>query len=269
MNQLKGLILKTIEYGRKFGTEYRDEEITERLISDKKYSDQEVILKLREIKRPEIGQINNKILSDKVDKAKRLGELLAERFPDILMVGITGSVAAGYPKKNEDIDLMIITKKDSLWITRLGVKIWTRINNIPRRKYGIRQKKDDFCFNLWLEEESLKLPVNRQGLRNAMDLILMKPIVNKNKIYEKFIGGNEWVKKYVANGYGKLIFNFKFLPKRILQSSIISNEKQKNNILKKIINRTVFELQYFYMKRKFTGETVDLKRAFFHPQNRT
>jgi hypothetical protein len=259
MDQLKEAILKTIEYGRNFGAEYGDEEIEERLISEKKYPDREVVAKLREMKWPEIGKTNNKILINKVEKAKKLGEQLAEKFRDILMIGITGSVAAGCPKENEDIDLMIITKKDSLWVNRLGMKIWTWKNKIPRRKYGVEQKKDEFCFNLWLEEGSLRMPKNRQNLKNAMDLILMKPIINKNNIYEKFIGENTWAKKYVANGYNKKNLS-------ALRTPLFNKRGRAHFGVKSVINWVVFELQYVYMKRKLTAETVDPKRAFFHPK---
>ena len=261
MDQLRESILKTIRYGRYFRSEYGNEEIKERLISEKIYSDDEIEAKLGAMKLPKVKKTNSEILVNKVSQAKKLGELLAERFPAILLAGITGSVAAGYPKANEDIDLMIITKKDSLWIIRLGVKIWTRMNKIPHRKYGKKQRKDDFCFNLWLEEESLKLPVNRQNLKNAMDLILMKPVVNKNKIYEKFIRENEWVKKYVANGYNKIN------PSALWASPLDRGAKTYFS-LGSVINWVAFWLQYWYMRKKLTGETVDLKRAFFHPKNR-
>jgi predicted nucleotidyltransferase len=258
VDQLREAIKKTVEYGREFGVEYGYEEIRERLISEKMYSDEEINSKLREIKYPNPKRINEEILRDKVEKAKILGQKLAKKFRNILLVGITGSVAAGYPKKNEDIDLMIITRKDSLWITRLKMNIWIGINRVPHRVYSLKPKKDDFCFNLWLEGESLELPINRQNLRNAMDLILMKPVINKNKIYERFLGENGWAKKYVPTGYGKKISNFKFLT--------FNEERNKNN-LKKIINWTAFGVQYLYMKRKLTNETVDRKRAFFHPKS--
>jgi hypothetical protein len=259
VDQLKEAIGKTIRYGRKFKVKYGYKEIKERLISNKKYMDEEIELKLREIKWPKINETRDAFLINKVNKAKKLGELLANRFSNILLMGITGSVAAGYPKENEDIDLIIITRKDSLWITRLAVRVWTWINKTPLRKYGKGQNKDDFCLNLWLEDDSLKLPSNRQNLRNAMDLILMKPVVNKYKIYERFIEENGWAKKYVATGYGEKITNYKLR---------ITNEKQKTKIIIKIINRLVFWLQYAYMISKLTNETVDIKTAFFHPINR-
>jgi hypothetical protein len=185
--------------------------------------------------------------------------MLKKKFPDILMVGITGSVAAGYPKDKEDIDLMVITKNGSLWLNRLKIKMWLWVNNIPQRGYGDKEEKNDFCFNLWLEEESLKLPENRKNLKNAMDLVLMKVMFDKNKTYERFVRENEWVKKYVATEYNKIVSNFK--PLNVVR-------KQKIYLPKKVFNQVAYRLQYIYMKNKLTEETVDLKRAFFHPKSR-
>ena len=258
-------INKTIKYGRKFGVEYGYEEIEERLISEKTYSGKEIRAKLRIMKRPDGRRENNEILIEKVGKAKRLGDLLAEKFPNILLVGITGSVAAGYPKENQDIDLMIITKKDSLWITRLEVNVCLWLNKIPYRKYGLKQKKDEFCVNLWLEEESLRLPNNRQNLRNAMDLILMKQMVNKNKIYERFLKENEWAKKYVATGYNRKNPNGTNLS--ALRAPLFNKRGRARFSIGNVINWVAFGGQYWYMKRKLTEETVDIKRAFFHPKS--
>lgn len=259
MDQLKKAVLRTIKYGKKYGVEYGVRDIERRLISKRIYSEKEIAVKLSEEKRLKVDSKKRNVLINKVNKAIKLGKILEREFPDILMVGITGSVAAEYPKDNEDIDLMIISKENSLWINRLGVKIWAKIMRIPQRSYGDKEQKNDFCFNLWLEEDSLKLPNKRQNLKNAMDLILMKPVVNKNQIYERFIKENGWAKKYVATGYNRIVSNFRFQ---------ISNEKLKDFGIKRLINQIVFWLQYLYMRKKLTEETVGLRRAFFHPKSR-
>ena len=264
MGQLKIDIKKTIEYGQNFGVKYTGGEIKERLISNKVYSDKKIELKLKEINWPDIKKNNSNLLKQKIAIARNLGGLLANRFPDILLVGITGSVAAEYPKENEDIDLMIITKKNSLWITRLAVKIWTIVSKIPQRKTGKKQNKNEFCFNLWLEEGSLKLPNNRQNLRNAMDLILMKPVVNKNFIYEKFLKSNKWAERYVATRYNRIN------PARSSKAGPPSLDKEgraRFNLVS-VINWLAFWLQYVYMMGKITDETIDIKRAYFHPKHK-
>jgi hypothetical protein len=259
VDQLREAIKKTIEYGQKFGVEYGYKEIEERLISNNVYSKEIVKAKLQELKFEDIKEKNNNLFKDKVKKATTLGQTLAKNFRSISMIGITGSIAAGNPKENEDIDLMIITSNDSLWTTRLEINVWVWTNKVPHRRRGQKQKKDEFCFNLWLEGGSLTLPKDRQNLKNAMDLILMKPVVNKNDTYERFIENNSWVKKYVATGYNK---------KNLSPSGIYGfTKKGKAHFsIGGVINMLAFWMQYLYMKGKLTDETVDLKRAFFHPR---
>ena len=183
--------------------EYGPAEIKERLISKKVFSDEEIDRVLKNLKLKTSNLKTDKIQKVKVGKARELAKMIGRRFPDILMVGITGSVAAGYPKKSADIDLMIVTKKDRLWLTRLLLRIFVLVRRIPHRKYGVKETSDEFCFNLWLEEDVLKLPKSRQNLRNAMDSILMMPIYNRKNTYENFMKDNKWIKKYLANTYVK------------------------------------------------------------------
>lgn len=244
---LEEAILRTKEYGRRFGVEYTDEEIGERLISEKRF-------KLR-VKSYELRVSN--VVKKKIDLARRLAKEIGENFSDILFIGVTGSVAAGYPLKDSDIDLMIVTRKNTLWLTRLCLRIWVWYRKVPHRKYGDQERIDEFCFNLWLEEDSLKLPKNKQNLKNAMDLILMKPILNKNNTYEKLVLENSWAKKWVATGYSRLVTSYEL--------GVMSYD---NNFLKKIINWVVFWPQWWYMRRKIGGGLVDRKRAFFHPHDK-
>ena len=241
MNELQKALMITKKYGEKFGG-WTEEQIRNRLISNKNFQFSNSNF-----------QIEDRNYKKKIAIAKEFVEKYLSKIGDILMVGVTGSVAAENPKKEDDIDLMIITKKNFLWKTRLKIFLIFWQNKIPHRT-----EKDNICINLWLDETALTMPRSKQSLKNAMDLILMKPIFNKNETYEKFILANAWAKRYVATGYGKIISN---------DQCLMSNEnKENNNWIKKVINKICFWGQYWYMKRKITTELVDLHRAFFHPK---
>jgi predicted nucleotidyltransferase len=197
----------------------------------------------------------NNILEEKNKKAEELVNKISRNFKDILFLGITGSVAAGYPKKNNDIDLIIITKINKLWIIRLKLRFFIMVNKIPHRKFGKKEKTDEFCFNLWLDEESLELGKEKQNLKNAVDLILMKPLINRSKTYEKFILANDWAKKYVATGY-----SLKKPSPGVNRGISLDRE----DLLEIIINWLMFWMQFLYMKRKIKNEKVGLHEAFFH-----
>ncbi len=246
-----GLAVKrTIEYAWSFGSYLNGEEINQRLLS-KKVFPKEAINKLTR-------NIENKIdknYTEKFDKAKKIAKRIEGKFEDILFLGISGSVASGHPKNNDDIDFLVITKNNKLWKTRLILRCWTKLNHVPHRKYGENERKDEFCFNLWLDETNLLLPKSKRNLKNAVDLVLLKPLINKKKTYEKFILINSWAKKWVATPYENKISNFQF--------SIFKKNK-KNKKLDEIMNQIYFWPQYWYMKRKIQGEKIGLHKAFFH-----
>jgi len=244
---LEKAIRKTIEYAAKFKSNINKEEIGQRLISKKVFLKKEIEEVLNKI---EVKDKKNKWKWIKVKKAKDLANLIEKKFKEILFLGVSGSVASGHPKKNDDIDILIITRADTLWKNRLVLRWWIYKNKIPHRGFDKKEMANEFCFNLWLDEKSLRLPKEKQNLKNAVDLILLKPLINREKIYERFLMENDWAKKYVATNY----------PNKKIERI----EKRQNVGLNKIINWCFFWPQYIYMKRKIKQEKVDLHRAFFH-----
>jgi hypothetical protein len=247
---LERAIKKTVEYAAKFGSSINKKEIEQRLISKKVFSKQKIN---ETIKQFPINNKKNIWIKIKIKKAKKLAKLIEINFKDILFLGISGSVASGHPKKNDDIDIFLITKKNKLWITRFKLRWFIFKNKIPHRKYGQREKGNEFCFNLWLDETSLNLPKDKQNLKNAVDLVLLKPLINKQKIYERFIRENSWAKKFVATGYFGLSHRLSIVDRR-----------ENKNFGSSLINWLFFGPQYIYMRKRIKQETVGLHSAFFH-----
>jgi len=250
-------VQETIKYAQKYGGQLTEQQLFERLIGDRVYKKEEIHQVIEQTLRLPILSESTSLDREaliKEKKAKGLARKISKSFGNILFLGITGSVAAGYPKKNNDIDLIVITKINRLWWTRLKLRFFIMINKIPHRKFGKKEKANEFCFNLWLDEKSLKLGKEKQNLKNAIDLILMKPLINKNKTYEKFILANDWAKKYVATGYS-------------LKPSVSFSETsplKRETMLDGVINWLMFWLQFLYMRKKMKNEKVGLHEAFFH-----
>ena len=159
MNELKTAINKTRNYAKKYGQSLNDQQLFLRLISQKSY-------RLTEI----MGKGNKKITQNDWQNKLKKAELFTQKYlgkmEGILMVGVTGSVAAEFAFKNEDIDLLIVTKNNELWWWRLYLRFFIWWHKIPHRKFGEKENADEFCFNLWLDENNLSIPKNKRNLKN-------------------------------------------------------------------------------------------------------
>lgn len=249
-------VLKTVRYARRFGCELSATEIRERLIGG-----QIVDGNLPGFKRDN----DNPYLDEKMQTVRQLTEKYLARIPEVMMVGVTGSVASGYPKEDDDIDLMIITRSRSLWLTRAWVTWLLWKNGVPRRRQGRTERKNELCLNLWLEEDGLLIPNKKRNLRNAVDLILMKPVLVKGGIDYEFLKTNSWVKKYVATGYERRMRTSRAGKKK----KIITDSLPAVSTPKKLLNRLAYWGQRWYMAPKMTVELVNLKMAFFHPEKKS
>ncbi len=248
---LESAVKKTIEYANNFASHINKNEIKKRLISKYIYSKNEID---KEISKLNWKNKKNKWGKTKLTKAKEISYLIKDNFKEILFMGISGSVATDHPKKNDDIDLFIITKANTLWKNRLLLRWWIFKNKIPHRKFNKTESKDQFCFNLWLDENYLEIPKTKQNLKNAIDLVSLKPLINKNRTYERLLVTNNWAAKFVATPYARLSAG---RPIRL-------SDKIKNNNLEKFINYLYFWPQYLYMRPRISKEKVGLHQAFFH-----
>jgi predicted nucleotidyltransferase len=249
MEGLENAVAISKKYALKYGQKLNSTQLFLRLISPKIYPKIKVEKYGQEAK---INLINEK----KIELAKELVEKHLVKMKGIKMIGITGSVAAESAQKNEDIDLLIITKADELWWNRLYLRIYILMYKIPHRVFGIKEKENEFCFNLWLDENALEIPEKKRNLKNAMDLVMMKVILDKDDSYQKFLAANKWVNKYLATGY-----------KYRKNGKKSKFQKQNKSGIKKIINIILFSGQYLYMRLKSKKILVNSKQAFFHEDN--
>ena len=251
MDELKIAIDKTKSYAIKYGQKLDNKQLFLRLISKKNF-------RFTEIKGKGIKKLSQNDWQNKFRKAKLFTEKYLIKMSGILMVGITGSVAAEFAFNDEDIDLLIVTKKNELWWWRLYLRFFIWWHKIPHRKYEKKETANEFCFNLWLDEDNLAIPRQKRNLKNAADLIMMKVIMEKNGTYDKFLKNNYWVNKYLATGYE--------YRKKMKKSKF---QKQNNsNRIKKIINKILFRGQCWYMqainKQKLNKGEINFGQAFFH-----
>lgn len=250
-------IKKTIKYAARFGVRLSRKEIEERLLGAKAIKREKVSLELMKEKWQKKVRINeggSRWKEEKMAVARKVAQKIGREVDEVILIGVTGSVAAGYPKKEDDIDLMIICKRDSMWYCRYRVRRLLALEKIPFRKYGRAEKGNEICINLWLDEIGMEIPEERRNIQTAVDLVLMKPVWQKERTYERWLKANNWAKKFVASP-------LKNKRKRINTEARVAAGTQK--IDKKLANWLLFVLQYIYMRPKMRGELVGFHQAFF------
>lgn len=191
----------------------------------------------------------------------KLKQLSIFRFnPWVKLVALTGARAMNNAFLADDIDLMIITAENRLWLTRLLLSILL----FPWLRRG-QKINGRLCLNLWLDESALT--ITPRNLFTAHEICQARPLYNCDQTYEKFIKANLWVKTFLANWTPDLqgptlkesLEEAKFSKDTPLRSEGVS-------LLDKL-NHLAFRFQYFYMKSKITNEKVGRHFAFFHPRN--
>jgi predicted nucleotidyltransferase len=149
-------------------------------------------------------------------------------FDWVKFIGVSGSVAAGFAKEEDDIDLFIVVKNNCMWLYR-GI---ISLRNIFHRK--IRTKKDSdvkdkLCINLISEERGVGFS---SDIFNFHELMYLKPIYN-----EKYLSYIYWRNEWLRSDYG--------IKKELTQTKISSTKNV--SIFFSLFNSLAFFLQLFFM----------------------
>lgn len=185
---------------------------------------------------------NTEDLKEEVEKHLKIFESMLW----IRMLAITGSVAANNAKKDDDIDLFIITEKNRLWLTRGFTWLMLKIFNKFANGHNDNRK---FCCNLYLDESRLEWDKDKQNVYVAREIIGMHPIINRGDTYFRFFKENRWIHKHFRH------FNIhqpeKFKPRRLRKSKVID-----------WLEKLAHNAQLNFMKNKKTTEIT--KKDFIH-----
>ena len=186
-------------------------------------------------------------------------ELICKVFkliPWIQLVGISGNLAMENAEKTDDIDLFVITQKKRLWLSRLCILLVLSLLERRRKKSDTRtQAAGKFCLNLLLESD--QLIQERKNLYIAHEVLQMKVLWERNRSYDSFLLGNEWV--------------FRFLPNWVSSRSLVvkKNVAQKENPSRFFsgLENIVRFLQLRYMGLPQKLERVGTVAVYFHPDD--
>lgn len=201
------------------------------------------------IQREKISKLKWKDLNDFVNFAKYI--------PFITGIAITGSLAVNNTTINDDIDFMVVTSPNRLWISRLIVILFSSIKG--KRRSFANEESNSWCFNLWVEESDLQLPTNSRSVYESYEVMQAVWVVSKNNVASRFRHLNSWTKK-------KINFN-KFNYENLDKSNDWSNNLLILSVVLYFVNLIAFYLQFLYMMPHMTREKVTRSHAFFHPRD--
>lgn len=252
---LSRAVAKTQAYGGYFHYPMSPEEISFWLISPRPVEYQSLKNYLPPLSPREQRQ-KEKIRHITLQKEKAAREVLkyVRYFPFIRLMAITGSIAANNSQTNDDLDLLIITGRHTLWLTRPFFLLLLSFK-FNRRHPGDTPLKinNAFCPNLWLDTRSLSVSPDRRNLYTAHEVLQVRPIFDRGDTYSAFIKANRWTAHFLANAYHQLSRN---------QTKV--GQESPFLLFLAPINLIFYFLQYLYMLPKKTVEAVDLHSAYFH-----
>ena len=147
----------------------------------------------------------------------------------VKFVGISGSVAAGFAKKKDDIDIFIVVRNNRAWVYR-GIIIFRNIfHHTIRTKHDGDNVENKLCINLICEEKDLKF---ENDMFNFHELMYLIPIYNERYLHYIY-ACNPWLKEE----YG--IKNDLMINRVVIESD--------KNVVFKVLNSIAFFFQLIFM----------------------
>lgn len=152
-------------------------------------------------------RIERQKLADQRWKKARWVIRMLQSVPFIRLVMLSGSLAINNPRKESDIDLLIVTQAGRIWTCRAITTLL--IHSLGQRRHG-QLTKNRFCLNHYITTQSLKIPLF--SLYNAQTYAHLIPAWQAEPgLYKNFQKANRWIKNYLAfypiiqKGYSKRI----------------------------------------------------------------
>lgn len=272
---LKGSVLLSIAYSGIFSFPLTFFEIRQRLLffGQVKTSDLieslKTLVKLKQIEYYQgyffIGkkqiiedrQQKQKISEIKIREGQKLVNLV-KHLPWIKAMVISGSTAVNNAKPKDDLDWLIITSDNSLWLVRPLLLVLASFFGKRRGRNG-HHRDNSWCFNMFLTESSLAMPTDKKSVYTAFEVCQARFLLSKGSIEKDFLLSNAWVKNFLPNFYmSRLVSSEGFDSSKVTE--------QKTSLLA-YINKLSFEIQLWYMRSHITREKVTLSFAFFHPRD--
>lgn len=269
--QASRAIIKTLLYSDIFGFPLTQEELWIYLISDDIISKEDFLKALGERKIfSKKGKYfflrgHEDIVRTRIEKEKHSQGLIREankllaplaKFPTIKLIGISGSLAVSSASAIDDIDIFIISRKDSVWLTRFFCILYLIIKGKYRWKKDIKPA-GKICLNMLISEDYV-FPKEKQDIYIAHEISQLLPLFCRENAYAEFVEKNRWLFKFMPNVPSKK-------SGKVISSSLV--DKFTFFLIRiSMLERVLHFLQRLYMG-KITSEITKNQILAFHPND--
>lgn len=181
-------------------------------------------------------------------KAARIAWVLG-CIPWVQCICLSGSLAAGQYRETDDIDLFVITKVDTLWISRFCLVGMVSLLGKRRRK-SLVHAPGSICLNMFADMNSLTMSILGKDIYIAREIAQLKVLVNKGQTFEHFMGKNTWVNTFLP--HVKIPSESKWIT-------------QKTSTFIAIVNKILQRFQETIMEKTRTTELITDHLIALHP----
>ena len=133
-------------------------------------------------------RIEREEFAKKMWKITRYIVHIIKRFPFVRSIMVTGSLSKNCCTKESDLDFMVITQKDRLWISRTLLMLFKKIFLLNSYKY--------FCVNMFITEDALE--IEDKNIFTATEVATVRGVFNA-QLMKKFLEKNKWVNDFFPN----------------------------------------------------------------------
>lgn len=118
----------------------------------------------------------------------RVIAMMLKQVPFIRGVFITGSLSKYTAGRDSDIDFMIVTAQNRLWIVRSMLTLFRKIFLLGNKKY--------FCTNYYVTEKGFA--IERRNLYAAIEVVTTKAVWNAD-LFTQYQRSNSWTREFLPN----------------------------------------------------------------------
>ncbi|OGJ16291.1 MAG: hypothetical protein A2632_00100 [Candidatus Pacebacteria bacterium RIFCSPHIGHO2_01_FULL_46_16] len=187
---------------------------------------------------------------------------LCRRIPWITGVAVTGSVAVAQARATDDLDFLVVTTPNRLWLTRLVLVSLS----VLLGKYRSRNNTHTtgWCFNMWLENSDLGLPITKHTVYTAYEVLQADWVLQKFAAKKLFLLANAWVARVLPRGYQASMAQCMVSDDRSFWRVVVTGVCMP---VSTVANFWAYVLQHWYMRSIMTREVVHFSQAYFHPRD--